>query len=354
MHWQSADPMPEERSTRSAFTFRGLLRLAGLIAAAFLVTLHFIVDGDPREFARNHGSRQRLSIATGGTGGVWYPYGGGIANVISGHVPNVEATAEVTSASIDNLRFVQQGTADIAFTLADALADAAAGSGPFRSTGKVPALALASLYDSYLHVATLEGKGVDELADLRGRAVSTGSPGSGTEAAAFRVLRAAGLDPGRDIRRQGLGVAQSVDALKDGKLDAFFWVGGVPTGAILDLANAHGRRLKLLSTDRILPALQREFGESLYFAVEIPAGSYPGIDAGVPVIGIRNLLVVDESMNERLAWEILTAVFDQRDSLVAIHPEARNLRLDTATKGSPVGFHPGAIRYYRERGVWPR
>ena len=326
-------------------------RVAGWMTLGLLVLLLAWI-GDPREFAREHGARQWLSVATGGTGGVWYPYGGGIAKVLSEHVRNVEATAEVTSASIDNLNFLRAGTADLAFTLADALNDAYRGVGPFTETGRVPARALAVLYGSYVHLATTEGRGIDGLGDLRGKVVSTGSPGSGTEAAALRILEAAGLDPDGDLRRQGLGVGQSVDALRDGKIDAFFWVGGVPTGAVLDLANTPGRELKLLPLAELLPALRAEYGAELYTPISIPRSTYPGLEADVPTISVANVLVVDREMSEELAYEITRALFEHRDELIAIHPEARNLTPKSAIEGSPVPFHPGAIRFYRERGVW--
>jgi len=344
-------PSPDPGPTPRAPTRPPLRRLAGWALLA-LFAAGLVAIGDPREFARRHGATQRISVATGGTGGVWYPYGGGIAKVITDHVRNVEATAEVTAASIDNLKLLARGSADIAFTMADALQDAAAGTGPFRDFGRVPARALAVLYTNYTHLVTLEGKGIREIRDLRGRVVSTGSPGSGTEAVALRILEAAGLDPDRDLRRQGLGAGPSVDALRDGKIDAFFWSGGVPTAAILDLASSPGRAIRLLATDDVLPALRAAHGEALYFRVEIPRSAYPGLEADVPVVGVANVLVVDEAMDEALAYEITRALFEHRAELVAIHPEAEKLRPETAVEGSPVPYHPGAIRYYREVGVW--
>src|SRR5262245_2529017 len=169
------------------------------------------------------GSKRRLSIATGGTGGVFYPYGGGIAKVITEHLPNTEATAEVTAASVDNLKFLKQGTSDLAFTMADMAQDAVKGSDVFTEFGAVPVRTLAVLYSSYSHLVARADAGISGIADLRGRVVSTGAAGSGTTVIARRILQAAGLDPAKDIREQSLGVAQSVDALKDGKIDAFFW-----------------------------------------------------------------------------------------------------------------------------------
>jgi TRAP transporter TAXI family solute receptor len=322
--------------------------LASVVLAAGLAT----AACNPQQIAERRGAPQRLSIATGGTGGVYYPYGGGIAKVISEAIPNVEATAEVTAASVDNLKFLRDGRSDIAFTLADTLDDAVKGEAAFKEFGKVPAMALAALYVNYTHVGTSASTGINRLADLEGRVVSIGSAGSGTEVIAVRVLEAAGLKAGERLKTQGLGVAQSVDALKDGKIDAFFWSGGLPTAAVLDLANTPGLQMKLLPNDEALPVLQKTYGPSLYYRVVIPKGAYADVDDDVPVVGVTNLLVVTDRMSEDLAYGITKALFERQADLVAIHPQAKQLALESAATGSPAPFHPGAIRYYRERNVW--
>jgi TRAP transporter TAXI family solute receptor len=338
--------MPGVKSRIPAIVFGVIVLFAiGLAASGF----------DPREFARKHGGTMRLSIATGNTGGVYYPYGGGLARVISQSVPNVDATAEVTAASVDNLKLIQLGKADIAFVLTDTLDDAIHGRGPFAKM-PVKARTLAVLYPNYTQVGTIEGKGINRLADLKGRVVSTGSPGSGTEVIAFRVLRAAGIDPDKDIRKQSLTVNASVDALKDGKIDAFFWSGGLPTAALLDLAHTPGISIRLLSNDDVLPALQRSYGASIYFLRNIPKGTYPGPannEGDVPVVSVTIVLAVHESMPEQLAFDITRTLFEHQAELAAIHPEAKNLSLLTATEGSPAPFHEGAIRYYTAQHVWP-
>jgi hypothetical protein len=218
----------------------------------------------------------------------------------------------------------------------------------------VKARTLAVLYPNYTQVATIEGKGINRLADLRGRVVSTGSPGSGTEVIAFRVLRAAGLDPDKDIRRQGLTVNASVDALKDGKIDAFFWSGGLPTASLLDLSSTIGITAKLLGNDEVLPKLQEQFTPGLYFRLVIPKGTYPGVNDDSGSVGVANALVVKDTMSDELAYELTKVLFDRQADLAAIHPEAKKLNLDTAVHGAPAPFHPGAIRYYEERGAWKR
>jgi uncharacterized protein len=294
--------------------------------------------------------KQRLSIATGGTGGVFYPYGGGIAKIIGENIENVEATAEVTAGGVDNLKFLKQGTSDIAFTMADTAQDALLAKDVFTAFGAVPVRTLAVLYASYVHLVTHAGSGIARAADLKGRVVSTGAAGSGTAVLAQKILEAAGLNVERDLRTQSLGVAQSVDALKDGKIDAFFWNGGLPTAAILDLINTPGIRATFISTEDLLPRLQQQHG-AIYYRAIIPKATY-SMDADVPVVAVANLLVVSETMPEPLAHDITRLLFDKKAELAAIHPQANDLSLDTALTGSPIPFHPGAIRYYRERGVW--
>lgn len=297
------------------------------------------------------GGIKRLSIATGGTGGVYYPYGGGIAKIISENLPGVQATAEATAASVDNLKFLKDGRSDMAFSMADTVGDAARGDGPFKEFGSVPSRALAVLYSNYLHLVTRSDTGIARVADLKGRIVSTGAPGSGTEVVAFRTLEALGLDPRKDVRTQALGATQSVDALKDGKIDAFFFTGGLPTAAVLDLTHTPGLTAKLIASDDALPGMRAKYGESLYYPLVIPKTIY-GTDEDVTVVGVANLLVVSDSMPEPLAYDITRLLFEKQSDLVAIHPQARDLSLATAVVGSPVPFHPGAIRYYTEKNAW--
>jgi TRAP transporter TAXI family solute receptor len=282
---------------------------------------------------------------------VYYPYGGGIAKVLNERLPNVRATAEVTAASVDNIKFIRDGRADLAFTLADTLADAVKARGAFAGGPPPPVVSIAVLYSNYTQLVTLASSGIRTVADLRGKVVSTGAPGSGTEVIAFRLLLAAGVDPDREVRRQSLGASESADALKDGKLDAFFWSAGLPNPAVQDLSHTPGITIRLVPNAGLLPALQREFG-GLYFADEIPAGTYPGLETAVPVVGVTNVLVANTSMPEDLAYDITRALFESQPALAAIHPEARHLSLQTAVQGSPAPFHPGAIRFYREKGVW--
>jgi len=217
----------------------------------------------------------------------------------------------------------------------------------------VPVRTLATLYVNLMHLVTLESSGIRSLADLRGRVVSVGPPGSGTEGIAVEMLRAAGVDPNRGIRRHGLAPAAAADALKDGKLDAFFWSSGAPQAAVLDVATSSRHRLRLVPNAEVVPALQRRHGQALFFRADIPGGVYPGVGEAVPTVGAANVLVADAAMSESLAYDILRALFDHRDELLAVHPAAKELSLATAAAAAAAPFHPGAERLYRERGAWP-
>src|SRR3954451_1412768 len=183
--------------------------------------------------------QKTIAIATGGTGGVYYPLGGGLANIISKNLPGYQATAEVTGGSVDNLKLIGSGQSEGAFSMADAALDAFKGEDKFKGN-KVALRTLAVLYPNRMHVVSIEGTGIEKMADLKGKRVSTGSPGSATEVMAFRVIEAAGLDRDKDMRRERLGAAESVNAIKDHKIDAFFWVGGLPTAAVTDLGATPG------------------------------------------------------------------------------------------------------------------
>ena len=338
-------PHPGNAPGRMGNSLRGLA-LAVIAALGAAVLACAVPDGG------SGGLTVRLSIATGGTGGVYYPYGGGIAKVISDNVDGVEATAEVTAGTVDNLKFIANRSADLAFGLADSIDDAANQRGVFADFGAVPMRGLAVLYDNYNHLVSVTATGIETVADLKDRVVSTGAPGSGTEVSAFRILEAAGVNPETDITRQSLGAAQSVDAIKDDKIDAFFFSGGLPTGAILDLASTPGRTIKVVPNGGTLPTLQDQYGSLVYHNSPISPSVYPGMEDTVTVVAVSNVLVVHADMDEELAYQLTRVLFDHHAELAAVHPMAGVLTLDSATAGSPIPFHDGAVRYYREQGVW--
>ena len=293
---------------------------------------------------------RQLSIATGGTGGVYYPLGGGLANILAKEIPGVAATAEVTGGSVANMQLIGSGKADIAFSQVDAAWDALNGLDKFAS-GKLPIRALAVLYPNHMHVVTVESTGVTKIADLKGKRVSTGSPGSATEVMAFRVIEAAGLDKDKDMTRERLGVAESVNALKDRKIDAFFWVGGLPTAAVTDLANTPGMKIRMIDHADLVAKMNQKYG-NLYVEDTIPKSVYKGMDTDNRQATVMNILVAHESMSDTEAYNIVKTIFDKRDDLIAVHKEAANFKLEhQKASATPIPFHPGAVKYFTERGI---
>jgi uncharacterized protein len=297
--------------------------------------------------------KARLVIATGGTGGVYFPFGGGLARIISAKLPRTEMTAEVTGGSVDNMKLIYANEADIAMTTVDSAYDGFIGSGIYEDTGPIPACTMAVLYQSFQHVVALDGSGINRVADMRGKRFSVGSAGSSTEGAADRVLEAGGLDPRRDIGRDNLSVAESVAAMKDRKIDAFFWIGGLPTAAVTDLVSTPGLKVKFVPTDDVIQLMRDRYGP-VYNEFTIPRTAYAGMEADVPGIGIGNILFTNANMNHDLIYDLTRTIFENLPDVQAIHPEARRLSVEGAVSESPLPFHPGSITYYREKGVWSR
>jgi TRAP transporter TAXI family solute receptor len=209
-----------------------------------------------------------------------------------------------------------------------------------------------TLYDNYTQIVAKDDGTINSIADLAGKRVSVGSPGSGTEVIALRILEAAGLNPDEDIEREQLGAAESAAAVKDNKIDAFFWSGGLPTAAITDLGATPNVTMKLLPSAEYADDLRASHGE-FYNTATIPAETYPGQTEEVEVITVPNVLVVNAEMDEQLAYDITRIMFEHQDQLIAAHPEANNLTLETALSSTALPYHPGALRYLEEQGITP-
>ncbi|MGW0804647.1 TAXI family TRAP transporter solute-binding subunit [Nonomuraea sp. NPDC002799] len=291
------------------------------------------------------GSANRLLIATGGTTGVYYVYGGGLAKQLSGSIANTQATASVTSASVENIKLLASGKADIGFSQADTAADAVNGKDTFSA--KQPIKAVARIYDNYTHVVVAPGVTATKVADLKGKRVSLGPANSGTQVVARRMLEAAGLNPDTDITKQQLSINESVQAAKDGVIDAFFWVGGLPTAGITDLATSKPD-MKLLDTADVLATMQSTYGQQ-YVGLDVDMSAYK-LAGTVKTVGIANVLLVPDSMSEQLAYDITKTLFEKKAELSAVHPEAKKLDVKLGQEVAPVQLHPGATRYYKEKG----
>ncbi|GAA0527667.1 C4-dicarboxylate ABC transporter substrate-binding protein [Saccharopolyspora subtropica] len=282
-------------------------------------------------------SEGRLTIATGNTGGVYYVLGGGLAQVISGNT-KLRATAAETGASVQNIQQLVAGDYDIAFTLADTAADAVQGKASFEGTPQ-PIRALARIYPNFTQVVVRADAGINSVADMRGKRISTGSPKSGTEVIANRVLTAAGLNPETDVQAQRLSLGKAVDGMKSGTVDGLFWSGGLPTPEITDLTTSMGGAVKFLDISPQLAGLHQI--SPVYEASTIPAATYH-LPADVPTVAVPNLLVVRDDFAAGNACAITKLLFDKKADLEKVHPAAGQITRENAPRTDPVPLHPGA------------
>ncbi len=292
-------------------------------------------------------AQEQLSIATGGTGGVYFPIGGGIAELINNHVEGYGAVAEVTGASVENMGLISRGDSDFALALADTVIQAYEGTGAFEGRQLPELRALASIYPNAIQIVALADSGITSLADLRGKRVSVGAPGSGTEVNAQTILTSNGITYD-DITAERLNFNETADALRDGDIDAGFWSVGPPTSSILNLAVTRSIVLIPLSEEEIANA---RAAEPAFAPYTLHAGMYEGMDADVASIGIPNALVVHEEMDEELAYQVTRTIFEFVDELRAIHPAANDTTVEFTMESTPIPLHPGAIRYFEEIGA---
>jgi TRAP transporter TAXI family solute receptor len=294
--------------------------------------------------------QKTIAIGTGGTGGVYYPIGGGLANLLSKNLPGVQATAQVTGGSVDNLKLIGAGQSELAFTMADAALDAEKGQDKFKGN-PVELRTLMVLYPNIMQIVTYEGSGIEKVADMKGKRVSTGSGGSATEVMAFRVIEAAGLDKDKDMKRERLGASESANALKDKKIDAFFFVAGVPTSAITDFGATPGVKIKMVDHADLVAKMNAKYG-NLYSAATIKKGSYPGLEKDNQATAVWNLLVTGKSMSDQEAYNIVKLMVDKKADLVAVHKEANSFTVENQVKAnSPLPWHPGAVKFFNEKGA---
>jgi TRAP transporter TAXI family solute receptor len=275
--------------------------------------------------------------------------GGGLAAVLSKHVSGMQATAEVTGGSVDNLNLIASGKPYVGFSMVDAALDASKGKDKFEGR-PVNLRTLLVLYPNRMHVVTTEATGIKKMSDLKGKRIATGSAGSATEVMSIRLLEAAGLDPNKDVTRERLSVAESVNAIKDRKIEAFFWVGGLPTAAVTDLANTPGTKIRMIDHADAVAAMNKKYG-NLYYADTIPKATYSGMAADNKMASVANILLVNANMPDDQAYKIVKAVFDHQKDLIAVHQEYANVTIAGQKQAStPIDFHPGAVKYIQEKG----
>jgi uncharacterized protein len=287
----------------------------------------------------------QITIATGNSTGVYYVLGGGLASLISANTP-LKATAAETGASVQNIQQLVAGEYDIAFSLADTAADAVRGQGAFTAPQDVQALA--RIYSNYTHVVVQKSSGITTMADFRGKRISTGSPKSGTEVIANRLLQAAGLNPETDVQPQRLELGKTIDAMKDGSIDGFVWSGGLPTGGVTDLFTSAGDRVEFLDISGLLPKMQEI--NPVYAEGTVPASAY-GTPADVKTIVVPNLLLVRNDFPAANACAITKLMFDKKADLEKVHPAAKELDPKVAVDTAPVVLAPGSQTALQQLGA---
>ena len=292
-------------------------------------------------------AQTQISVATGGTGGVYYPMGGGIAEIINKHVDGFAATAEVTGASVENMGLIATGDADLAIALADTVQQGYSGTGRFEGQQLPMIRAVGSLYANMIQIATLDGSGIASIDDLKGKRVSVGAPGSGTEVNARTLLEANGITFD-DFDAQRLNFNETADALANGDIDAGFWSVGAPNSSILNLATTNTIRMIGLTEAQITAA---EAADPTFAPSVLAGGVYQGVAEDVQTLGVPNVLVVSSEMDDETVYQITKAIFENIAELQAVHPAANETTIPFTLQATPVPLHPGAIRYYEETGA---
>jgi hypothetical protein len=317
-----------------------LRRTAAILFAAALLATG--CGGEREDSGGGDSGGGRLSIGTGNTTGVYYVLGGGYAKLVGDKLSGYRVTPEVTGGPKENIDRVAKGDDDLGLCSLSWATDAIKGQGAFTSAQ--PIRALARLYLNYTHVVVKSE--IRSLEELKGKRISTGSPGSTGELGASRLLEIAGLDVEQDTRRQKISLNESVQGMKDGQLDAIFWAGGLPTSGIQDVTRTLGAKVKLLDLSKYVQALQTKYPD-IYEVTTIAPAVYKQ-SAPVQTVAEPNLLFVNESMDAKLATDLTGVLLGNLPELAQVHPEGKNITREKAEETNPVPLHPGAEQYYRD------
>jgi TRAP transporter TAXI family solute receptor len=288
---------------------------------------------------------ERISIATGGTGGTYYPYGGALAGIINNKAENVEATAEVTGASVENARLLDSGEAQMGTLMNDVVFQAYKGENQFEKP--IELRTFLGMYANITHVVTLADSSVKSIQDIKGKKVSVGAPGSGTENMTKQVLEALGMSYD-DLKIFRLSFAENTEGLRDHVIDVGVWSVGVPTSSIMDLATTHKIRIVPFS-DEELNKISAKY--PYYQGVTLPAGTYSGFDTEVKTPAVWNSVVVHKNMSEELAYKLAKAVFENNADLVAVYSGAKESTPENTIASAVIPLHPGVIKYFKEIGI---
>ena len=291
-------------------------------------------------------AQQFINVLTGGTSGVYYPLGVAIGKICSDKIPGVKTQVQATKASVENLILLQQGRGEIAFTLGDSLKAAWDGDEEAGFKSKLDKLrTIGAIYPNYIQIVATAESGIKTLADLKGKSLSVGAPKSGTELNSRAILAAAGLTY-KDLGKvEYLPFAESVDLMKNRQLAATLQSAGLGVASLKDLSN---------SSEITVVAIPKEIVDKVgppFVSVKIPANTYGGQDKDVPTAAVVNYLVTSSAVSDDLAYQMTKLIYESLPELANAHSAGREIKLENAAMGSPVPLHPGAIRYYKEKGL---
>jgi TRAP transporter TAXI family solute receptor len=287
-----------------------------------------------------------INVLTGGTSGVYYPLGVALSEIYGQNIPGVRTQVQATKASVENLNLLQQGKGEIAFALGDSVKAAAEGDANAGFPNKLDKLrAIAAIYPNYVQIVASQDSGIKSFADLKGKSLSVGAPKSGTELNARAIFGALGMSYDDLSRTEYLPFGESVELIKNRQLDATLQSAGLGVASIKDLASS------LPITVVAIPAEVAQKLGAPFQAATIPAGTYEGQKEDVPTLAITNILVTRSDLSDDEAYQMTKQLFEHLDKMVAAHNAAKSIKIENAIKGLPIPLHPGAERYYKEKGL---
>lgn len=316
-----------------------------IVALLVMATIVLAGMGTGQEAAA---AEKRLIIATASTGGTWYPLGGGVANLITKYIPNTSASAKPSGASVENIRNVGTGRVDLALSQPDAAYFAYKGEGDFK--GQKPWENIRGVFATYpidAYFYSVDGTGIKTLADLKGKKVAVGAAGSGTEIFNRMTLEMYGINYG-NIDEQFLSAPEATQALKDGTTHAAMYLLGTPAPTIMDLVTQRKTNFLSMEPDKIQTFCKKY---PFYAPSNIKAGTYKDQKTDFTTVQYYGIFICNKDMDEKLVYDILKAVFDHKAELAQIHVAFKDIKLETATKSIAIPLHPGAERFFKERGV---
>lgn len=327
-------------------------KLTSIVAIGVLAAFGLTAcGGGGQQAAENQGEKVQttnLVFASGGTSGTYYPYAGAVANVWKDAVPGLSVDVQSTGASAENINLVNNGEAEIAIVQNDVMTYAYNGTETFAGKDPIKGFStMATVYAEVCQVVLAPGSDVQTIADLKGKRVSVGAPGSGVEANARQILAAAGLTFD-DIDAQYLGFGDSANAIKDKALDAAFVTAGTPTTAVMELASTND--ISLLALDQAM--VDKLVADYPYYTVNvIPAGTYESIKYDVMTVAVKATLIVSPELSEEMVYNMTKALFENKETITNAHAKGAELDVKAAVEGASVPLHPGAEKFYKEQGV---